>query len=157
MPRVVAVNVKDATRSNFEETISQSLRLMQPFFVTFSAIIAFGVIYNSARISLSERSRDLATLRVLGFTHGEVLSIQLGELAIVTGLALPLGCVLGYALAWLTSNSANAELIQIPFVIESSTFAVSIIVVLVATALSAVVIRHRLRQSDLVSVLKSRE
>lgn len=156
-PRVVAVNVKAATVENFRETISKNMDLMRPFLVGFSVVIAFGVVYNSARISLSERSRDLATLRVLGFSKREVSAMQLGELAIVTGLAIPLGLGTGNLLAWFTSEATASELVRIPFVISSSTFAFAAIVVVTASAISGLVVRRRLDKLDLVSVLKSRE
>ena len=50
--------------------------------------IAFGVIYNNMRIALSERNRELASLRVLGFHRGEVAYILLGELAPDSGRAV---------------------------------------------------------------------
>jgi len=157
MPRVVAVNVKSSTVKNFRETIARNSQLMRPFLIGFATVIAFGVIYNSARISLSERSRDLATLRVLGFTRREITAIQLGELVIITGIAIPFGLVLGYFLSWFTSVSTESELFRIPFIIEPSTFAMAAIVVITAAAVSGIIVRRRLDKLDLVSVLKSRE
>ena len=156
-PRVAAVNVKAATRQSFEETIAHNMELMRPFLITFSMIIACGVVYNSARISLSERSRDLATLRVLGFTRREISIIQLGELAIITGIAIPIGLVLGYTLAYLISVASASELFRIPFVIEPPTFGLAAIVVLGATIASGMIVRRRLDRLDLIGVLKSRE
>ncbi|MCA9296565.1 MAG: FtsX-like permease family protein, partial [Phycisphaerales bacterium] len=156
-PRVVAVNVKAATETNFRETIARQMELMRPFLIGFSVVIAFGVVYNSARISLSERSRDLATLRVLGMTRREISLIQLGELAIVTGLAIPIGLILGYLLAWWTSIATATELMRIPFIIDPATFALAALVVAGASVVSGYVVLQRLRELDLVSVLKARE
>ena len=156
-PRVVAVNVKSATVQNFRDTIARQVGLMRPFLIGFAVVIAFGVIYNSARISLSERSRDLATLRVLGMTRSEVSFIQLGELAIVSGVAIPIGLGLGYLMAWWTSVATASELFRIPFIIHSSTFARAVIVVAVAAVASGIIVQRRLSNLDLVSVLKARE
>jgi len=156
-PHVAAVNVKAATVENFRQTIARNLGLMRAFLIGFSVVIAFGVVYNSARISLSERSRDLATLRVVGFTRGEISRIQLGELAIVTALAIPLGLGIGSVLAWATSQSIDSELIRIPFVIAPSTFALAAIVVTIASIVSGLVVLRRIGTLDLVAVLKARE
>ncbi|MBL4808887.1 MAG: ABC transporter permease [Phycisphaerales bacterium] len=156
-PRVAAVNVKSATEENFRKTIARNLGLVRPFLIGFSVIIAFSVIYNSARISLSERSRDLATLRVLGFTRREVSMIQLGELAILTTIAIPIGLALGHYLSWLTSKSSESELVRIPFIIEPSTFVQAAVIVALASVVSGLVVGRHLDKLDLISVLKSRE
>lgn len=156
-PRVVAVNVKSATVAAFEQTIAEMIGMMRSFLIGFSVIIACGVVYNSARISLSEKARDFATLRVIGFTRGEISAIQLGEQAILTGVAIPAGLVLGYFLAWVVSNSSDSELIRIPFVVYPSTFVLAAIVVIIASIVSGLIVRRRLDRLDLVSALKSRE
>lgn len=156
-PSVAAVNVKRSTLESFEQTIAKNLGLMRSFLIGFALIIAFGVIYNTARVSLSERSRDLATLRVLGFTRREIASIQLGELAIVTGVGIPLGLGLGYVLARLTSVGTQSELFRMPFVVSRSTFAMGAVGVLVAAVLSGLLVGRLLHKLDLVSVLKARE
>lgn len=156
-PRVMAVNVKTATLQSFEETVAEAMLMMRSFIVFFACIIAFGVVYNSARISLSERSRDLATLRVVGFTRGEISVIQLGELAIITAIAIPLGLLLGYLMAIAVSAASPTELFRIPVVVDRSTLAFAALIVTVAAVLSGLVVRRRLDRLDLVSVLKARE
>ncbi len=156
-PRIAAVNVKSSTLKSFRDTIAENLGLMRGVLVSFAVIIAFGVTYNGARISLSERSRDLATLRVLGFTRREIGVIQLGELAIVTGVGVPLGLLLGYALAWITSVGTQTELFRMPFIVTRSTFVLGAVGVIVAAVASGALIARILHRLDLVSVLKSRE
>lgn len=156
-PSVVAVESTDAMQQTFEELVIRNMAIMRPFLIAFSVIIAFGVVYNSARISLAERSRDLATLRVLGFTRKEISSIQLGELALITGVAIPIGLVAGYLLAWLTSEATATEIARMPFVIEPSTFGYAAIVVSIASITSGLIVRRRLDRIDLIAVLKSRE
>jgi putative ABC transport system permease protein len=119
--------------------------------------IAFGVVYNSARIALSERSRDLASLRVLGFTRGEISYILLGELGVLTLAAIPLGFVLGRALCNLMAAGLQGELYRIPAVVAPKTYALTATVVLAAAALSGLAAWRMLARLDLVAVLKTRE
>ena len=125
--------------------------------VVFGGLIALGVMYNSARIALSEHGRELATLRVLGFTRFEALYILLGELGTLTLLALPLGCLIGYTLAWFFAWSFDTELFRIPLFIERATYGAAALVVLAAGAASALVLRRRVDRLDLIAVLKTRE
>jgi putative ABC transport system permease protein len=125
--------------------------------VIFAGIIAFGVVYNSARVSLSERERELASLRVLGFTRAEISLILLGELALVTVAALPIGAALGYALGWLIIAGFNNEVYRLSFGVAPATVAWSFLVVIAAAVLSGLVVRRRLDRLDLVAVLKTRE
>ena len=157
MPQVAAVNLKGAAMKSFEDTFAENILTMRLFNVIFSVIIAFGVVYNHARISFAEQSRDLATLRVMGFTQGEVTGILLGELVILTGLALPLGCLFGWGLAKLLVLGLDTEMYRIPLVIEPTTYAFAIVVILVAAGLSSVVMLNKIWQLDLVGVLKARE
>jgi putative ABC transport system permease protein len=125
--------------------------------ILFATIIAFGVVYNSTRISLSERNRELATLRVIGFTRAEISYILLGEVAMITLLAVPLGLLVGYGLSAFAARAFATELFRIPLVIEARTYAFSAATVVAATAISALIVRHRLDHLDLVAVLKMRE
>jgi putative ABC transport system permease protein len=123
----------------------------------FAIIIAVGVVYNSARITLTERSRELASLRVLGYTRGEISYILLGELALLTLSALPLGLGLGHALCGYIALSLDNDMYRVPLVIEPSTYAFAALVVLVAALVSSLLVRRRLDQLDLIEVLKTRE
>jgi putative ABC transport system permease protein len=157
-PRVAGVSVKEAALRTFQQTVAENLLRMQTFNVIFSSIIAFGVVYNSARISLSERSRDLATLRVIGFTRAEISFILLGELALLTLAAIPLGLLIGRGLGGLVIRLAyDTELFRIPLIIDRSTYAFAGLVTLIAALVSGLVVRRMLDRLDLVSVLKSRE
>jgi putative ABC transport system permease protein len=127
------------------------------FFTLFATIIAFGVVYNSARISLSERSRELASLRVLGFRRSEISFIFLGELAIVTLLSLPVGFALGWGLAALTLQSFATELYRFPTVMTRQAFAAAGLTVVFASLVSGLAVRRQLDRLDLIAVLKMRE
>jgi putative ABC transport system permease protein len=156
-PVVAGVAVKQATLDSFFETIAKSMLLMRTFNVVFAGIIACGVVYNSARISLSERSRELATLRVIGFTRGEISLIQLGELGLLVLVFVPAGLGLGYGLAALSSSAFDTELFRIPFVVDRSTLGFAATVVVLAAAASGLVVRRMIDRLDLVAVLKTRD
>jgi putative ABC transport system permease protein len=125
--------------------------------VFFACTLAFGVTYNAARIGLSERGRELATLRVLGFTRAEISYILLGEIGLLTVVALPVGCVLGYGLAAVMLSAFKTELYRIPMALQLETFGVAVLIILAATVFSAFLVRRRLDHLDLIAVLKTRE
>ena len=115
------------------------------------------MVYNGARVALSEHGRELASLRVLGFTRGEVATLLLGEQAILTLASLPFGLVAGYGLCWLIVVRVQSELFRIPLVVTASTPLFAVATVLAAAAASGLVVRRRLSHLDLVAVLKTRE
>jgi putative ABC transport system permease protein len=156
-PAAATVTVKQHTLNSFNDTVAKNLGIMKTINLTFACIIAAGVVYNSARISLSERSRELATLRVIGFTRQEISSILLGELAVVTLLAIPLGLALGKLFAAWMVSAFDHELFRFPLVISHRTYAWASLVVIAASAISGLIVRRNLDHLDLVAVLKSRE
>jgi putative ABC transport system permease protein len=156
-PRVAGVAVKASALDSFRSTIMKHLLVMQTLNVIFACVIAFGVVYNNARISLSERSRELATLRVIGFTRAEISAILLGELGLVTLVAIPLGFLLGYVMIALMVITVNTELIRIPLVVDRSMFGFAATVIALATLASGMIVRRKLDHLDLVAVLKTKE
>ncbi len=156
-PAIGAVGLQRHALKKFQETIAQNMNYMVTVYVTLAVIIAFGVVYNSARIQLSERARELASLRVLGFTRGEVSRVLLTELAILTILAVPLGWLIGYGFGWLLIQSFSSDLYRAPFVIGRATYAKAALVVVAAAIASAMIVRRRIDHLDLVAVLKTRE
>jgi putative ABC transport system permease protein len=156
-PRVAGVLRKRAAIESFQATVASMMRMMQATYIMFASVIAFGVVYNSVRMSLSERSRELATLRVIGFTRGEVSYILLGEVGLVTLAAVPIGLGLGYLMAGAVVRASNSEMFRIPLVVGPNTYVLSAVSIVVATALSALVVRRKLDRLDLVEVLKTRE
>jgi len=156
-PRIAIVASKIAMLQNFRETSARNLLFFTAVLTAFAAVIAIGVVYNNARIALQERAWELASLRVLGFTRGEVSTFLLGELAIEVAVALPLGCVLGWALSWTTLAMMEHDMIVIPLIILPRTYAYAAVAILLAAAASALVVRRQIDGLDLVGVLKTRE
>ena len=157
MPAVAGVALTRAMKDAFDRTMGETMGVMIAFNVLFAAVIAFGVAYNAARISLSERSRELASLRVLGFTRAEISAILLGELAVLTVLAVPLGLLIGYGLASLVVAAFQTELYRFPVVVAPRTYVGAGAVTVFAALVSGLVVRRRLDHLDLVGVLKTRE
>jgi putative ABC transport system permease protein len=156
-PKVASVTIKEASVRSFRETVMENMLQMQFFNLMFACVIAFGVVYNTARIALSERGRELASLRVLGLTRGEISYILLGELALLTLFAIPLGILLGYGLGKLVTTFLDTELYRVPLVVSPRTWALAVSVVAVAAVASGLVVRRKLDHLDLIAVLKTRE
>lgn len=156
-PRAAVVMVKRDQLESFRKTTAQSIGLIRKLYFVLAVIVAFGVVYNSARIALSERSRELATLRVVGFRLSEVRGVLLGELGILVLCALPAGLLFGKGLALLIMASFSTETVRMPIVIESSTYATAIGVVLTAAVFSFALVSRMLAKLDLVGVLKARD
>lgn len=157
LPRVAGASLKTAAIESFWENLGESMGKFVFFTMFFAAVIAFGVVYNAARVSLSERSRELASLRVLGFTRAEISQILLGELALVTLIGIPLGMLLGYGLAALTVHAYDTEVFRFPLAVSMKTYAVGVLNVVVSAIISGLVVRRKLDNLDLVEVLKTRE
>jgi putative ABC transport system permease protein len=156
-PAIAGLGSKRAAIDNFRNTLAQNMNVMIFFNVLFAGVIAFGVVYNAARISLSERSRELASLRVLGFTRAEISLILLGELAVILLVAVPAGLLLGYGLAALVVLAFQTELFSFPLVVSARTFAFAAATTIAAALVSGLVVRRLLDRLDLVAVLKTRE
>jgi putative ABC transport system permease protein len=154
---VAGVALKRTVLESFRQTFAENMNIMVTFSVIFAGIIAFGVVYNAARISLSERERELASLRVLGFTRAEISLILLGELALLTLLALPIGGLLGWGLSAAIIASFDNEIYRIPLVVHASALAWSALTVVAAACFSGLTVRRKLDRLDLVAVLKTRE
>jgi putative ABC transport system permease protein len=157
IPRVSWLAIKESLRENFRKTTGASINLIQSIYLTFATVVAFGVVYNNARISLAERSRELATLRVVGFSQREVGGVLVTELVILALVALPLGLLLGTGFATGIISMVNTETVRLPLVLTTRNYAFATLVVTAASTLSAVLVLRRLNQLDLVSALKAPE
>jgi putative ABC transport system permease protein len=156
-PQIAGVQAQGQALESFIETIGDTVLTFTFVMTLFAGAIAFGVIYNAARISLSERARELASLRVLGLTRGEIGYVLLGELGLLTLVAIPVGFVLGYGLCYATVQTAQTELFRVPLVIDRGTYALAATVALAAALVSGLVVWGRLGRLNLIDVLKTRE
>lgn len=157
LPTVAGVTLREATLRSFLDTIAENFVISTTILIGFACALAAGVIYNGARIALSEQAVALATLRILGFTRREVSAILLGEQAILTAIAIPLGLAIGYGIcAWLVSLIAT-EIYRVPLAITTRTYVYAAGTVAAAAAASGIAVAWRVRRLDLVAVLKVRE
>jgi putative ABC transport system permease protein len=156
-PAALAVDTRVGALAAFHSMSDRAIAFIRQIEIVFSVIIAFGVVYNSARIALAERGRELATLRVLGFTRGEVSRILLGEVAFLAAPAIPLGFIVGYWLSSVLMAAMNGERMHFPVVVARPTYAFAVVVFLIGAAASALVVRRGLDRLDLLAVLKARE
>lgn len=157
LPGLAGTVMLGDTLAAFNDTIEQNITISTAIYTIIAVLITVGVTYNSARIQLSERARDLASLRILGFSTGEVSYILIGETAILALLAQPLGWAIGSSLAALMTRGFESDLYSIPLVLSRATFAWSSLVVLAAVAAAALLVRRRLDKLDLIEVMKTRE
>jgi putative ABC transport system permease protein len=157
IPGIAGAGYKRVVLQTFRDTMAANMNVTIFINVLFAGIIAFGVVYNAARVSLSERSHELASLRVLGFTRGEISLILMGELAVLTLTALPLGAVLGYGLAALVVQTVQSEVYRFPMYVSRQAIAWAFLGNIGAAVLSGLIVRRRLDRLDLIAVLKVRE
>ena len=156
-PAVASVQSPAMTLENFRDQLADSLFIAVGFLLGFAGLIAVAVIYNGARIALSERGRELASLRVLGFRRREVAVLLLGEQAIITVLALPFGWLLGYLFSLGVAGAVRTETYRIALVVSPRTYVLSSLITLAAAAASGWIVRRRIDHMDLIAVLKTRE
>ena len=156
-PLVAGTSFRQEVVRQFRNTMSKNLNVTTLINVIFAAVIAMGVVYNAARVSLSEHSRELASMRVLGFTRGEISMVLLGELVVLTVLALPVGWVMGYYLAELMVSSLQSEVYRIPLTVAPWSVGWASLAVAGAAVVSGLIVRRRLDRLDLVAVLKTQE
>ncbi|KEF32095.1 ABC-type antimicrobial peptide transport system, permease component [Marinobacter nitratireducens] len=156
-PKVLGIAIRQAMLDSFYETLAKTFLTFTFFSSLLGGVIAFGVIYNTVRISLAEKGRELASLRVLGYTHNEIAHILLGEMAILLLLGIPMGWLIGNGLAMLLITAMQTELYRVPLIVTSQTLGVSAATVVVSAVASGAIAWWRLKKLDLVAVLKTRE
>jgi putative ABC transport system permease protein len=156
-PALSGLILMTENRRSFEETISENVVVINTIYAGIAILITVGVAYNGARIQLSERARELASLRILGFSRAEVSSVLVGETMLLAILAQPLGWLFGAWIATALSNSFTSDLYAIPLVLEPDIFARASLIVLIASFVSVMIVRRRVDRMDLVAVMKTRE
>jgi putative ABC transport system permease protein len=156
-PAVTGIGLPAAALASFNETIARTIGTSTAFLIGFACVIAFGIVYNGARIALSERGRELASLRVLGFTRPEISVMLLGEQAILTLLSVPIGYAIGYGICFLITKVVDVEIVRLPMVLSAKTFTFSFLIIVSAALLSGLLVVWRIGRLDLIEVLKTRE
>jgi putative ABC transport system permease protein len=156
-PAVAGVAVREAMLESFYRTIAESLRISTTALNLFACLIAIGMVYNGARVALSERGHELASLRVLGFNQREISFMLLGEQALLALASIPLGFLIGYGFCAVLTTAMQTDLYRMPLVINAKTYAISVVIVGLASVATGTLLYRRLSRMDLVAVLKTRE
>ncbi len=156
-PAVAGVTVREAMLESFYRTIAESLRISTTALNLFACLIAVGMVYNGARVALSERGHELASLRVLGFNQREISFMLLGEQALLALASIPLGFLIGYIFCAVLTTAMQTELYRMPLVVNAKTYATSVLIVGLASVATGLLLYRRLSRMDLVAVLKTRE
>ncbi|SFO44301.1 putative ABC transport system permease protein [Cohaesibacter marisflavi] len=156
-PYVAGVSMKSDARAAFQKMMDTGAGSMRYIMLVIAAVITFGIVYNAARIAFAERQRDLASLRVMGFTRSEVSFVLLGELAVITLAALPIGSILGYYFTMVIAKGFSTDLYQIPILFIPESYGRAALAVLAASVFSGWIVRRDIDRADLVSALKIRE
>lgn len=157
MPVVAGVALREESRASFQKQMDTGAGMMRYVMATIAAVITFGIVYNSARIAFAERARDLASLRVVGLTRAEVGFVLLGELGLLTLLALPLGSVLGYYFSIAVAAGFSTDLYRVPVEFVPASHGTAALAVLLAAIISGLLVKRDINRLDLVSALKTRE
>ncbi|WCL49708.1 ABC transporter permease [Leptospira sp. GIMC2001] len=156
-PRIAGISTREGVLKSFYDTMSRSLLVTTFILLGFASVIAVGVVYNTAMIALSERSFELGSLRILGFTRTEVFQILAGELTVITIISLPIGGFLGYVLAWTMMNSVDTEGFKIPLVISVKTYGIAVLTTIMTAMFSFYILHRKIKSMDLLRILKVRE
>ena len=149
--------MREAMIESFYRTIAESLRISTTALNLFASVIAIGMVYNGARVALSERGHELASLRVLGFSQREISFMLLGEQALLVLASIPCGILIGYGFCALLTTAMQTELYRMPLVINAKTYVIAALIVGLASAGTGILLYRRLSRLDLVAVLKTRE
>jgi putative ABC transport system permease protein len=157
VPGVAAVEFKGESKSKVEETLAASMAISVMFMTIFAGVIAFAIIYNSTSISLTERTRELASLRVLGFTLAELRRIVLGENVLLSAVGVAAGMGLGALLCWWLVKAYETDVYRLPFHISMRTFVTSALSIAAFVLIANLASRRRIARLDMVEVLKARE
>lgn len=156
-PEVSGIIEMGVNRRSFQDTIEQNVVVMNSIYITVAVLITIGVTYNAARIQLSERARELASLRILGFGRVDISYILVGEMMLLALIAQPFGWLIGAGIAQLMTRAFTSDLYAIPLVLSPETFTTASLVVLGAAFFSVMIVRQRLDRLNLVAVMKTRE
>lgn len=156
-PKIVGVTFIDQAEQSLRSLFAQGSGFISSLFRVFAVIMAAGIALSTARVTLGEQARDLATLRVLGFDRRETSWVLLGELMVLLFVAIPFGLILGGLLShWLMSRF-ETELFSFPVVFDRRTYAQSALAIIAAVSAAALWVRREIDRLNLVTVLKSHE
>ncbi len=125
--------------------------------ITLSCIMGFAIIYNTTTISIMERKRELASLRIMGFTNKKVSELIFNENTAVSVMGLIVGMPLGRFMGVQMLNYVPEDMMSLPLVIFPKTYVLAAVTVALFVILAQMANMRRISRMDLVEVMKSRE
>jgi putative ABC transport system permease protein len=157
LPGVASIGMLTEAERGIRDYLDETILMVAIIFIAIASSIAFGVVYNNARIAFAERARELATLQVLGYTRAEVSRILLGEIALLTLVAIPPGWIIGVFFSHLLHQAFSHDLFRIPLVFTPQAFGFAALGVLAASLVVGILVYRRLGRLDKIRVLKAVE
>jgi putative ABC transport system permease protein len=156
-PAVVGISERTRSLTQMDERFGKVMGTMIFMTVFFAGLIAFGSILNTALVSLSERSREVGTLRVLGYTPAQITWIFSGESHLLNSVGIVLGLIAGIGLSKLVSAAYSTELYRFPSVIYPSRLVISAILMFFFITLAQLIIYRMITRFPWLEVLKVKE
>jgi len=123
----------------------------------FAVILGIAIIYNTSVMTLNERQREMASLRVLGYSKGEVAGLIRKETWLQAVIGIVLGLPSGKAVATAYLASATTEMYSLPAVIYPRSYLMVAIVAFIFVWLGQNLSIRKAGKLDMVEVLKNRE
>jgi putative ABC transport system permease protein len=157
LPNIQSVSVRANARANIQDTLVRSLNFSLSILIGFAGVIALGSMLNAALIEIADRTRDIATFRVLGYDAGAIAGIFLRQAGILLVVGLVLAMPVAYVLVHLLALAYNTELFRLPVLIRPGTVLMSCAVMAVFAAVSQFVVYRQVRGLDWLEGIKIKE
>ena len=153
---VLTVTLTTTTMKTLDDTMS-SLNYVVIVLIVSAGLLAFVVLYNLSNINISERIRELATIKVLGFYDREVYDYVTRETIILTIIGILLGLVAGYFLNFYILGTCEINILRFEKVIHPISYLYAIAITLVFSIIVNIVTYFALKKIDMIGSLKSVE
>ena len=153
---VSGITLLNSTQNIFEE-IMGNMDLVVWILIIAAGLLAFTVLYNLSNVNISERIRELATIKVLGFYDKEVYNYVTRETVILTVIGMLLGAVMGYFLSMFIIKTCELDMLMFDVRMSAVTYVLGITITLVFATIVNIATYFALRKIDMIESLKSVE
>jgi len=157
MPALEAVSARRDMVENLDKILVENMGIFISGLVLFAGVVFFGSILNASLISLAERQREVATLRVLGYGPWQIGALLLRESMIVTLAGTLLGMPIGYGLSVLTAVAYNTELFRFPVVATPGTWVWTLLLAILFGLAAHAVVQIVVHRMDWLEALQAKE
>lgn len=153
---VSTVLLTSTTMKTLDDTMN-SLNYVVIILIVSAGLLAFVVLYNLANVNISERIRELATIKVLGFYDKEVYNYVSRETLILTIIGIVLGLIGGYFLNFYILGTCEIDLLRFEKVIYPISYVYSVVITLIFSLIVNIATYFALKKIDMIGSLKSIE